>query len=204
MTTPVAITAPGHILQGLSKLLTPFRGRPRIASWCAVTLQQVQSLEDALWVFAAQLDVDSADAVRLNLLGRIVGQQPRGTVEQMRRFVKCRILTNRSRGRAPDLIKIAGLLLGGPGAAPPAVVFYTEGGCTVVIEQDGSYADADPVAAVEFLRAAKTAAVGLRLITQEQTDGFLLGNESTGGQFDAAHGLSDEAQSTGGYLAGIY
>jgi len=125
-------------------------------------------------------------------------------LEQFRRYVKVRVLVNRSSGTAPQIIKIAGLLLGGPGAGPPADIVYSEGACSIMIEQNGSYADADPVATVEYLRLAKLAGVKLNLITQEQTDGFLFGDESTGGEFDVAHGLSDEAESTGGYLAGIY
>lgn len=207
MSTPTPIVAPGHILQALSKLLTPFRGKPRFASWCAVPVNQVQSLEDVGWSLLALLDVDLADLPRLVLLGKIVGQPQRGTLEQFRRYVKVRVLVNRSGGTAPELIKIAGLLLGGPGSGPPADVTYTEyQPAAIVIDDNAPLGDADPTAAAEFLRAAKLAGVRLDLIAQFEaaTDAFLLGDDLSAGVVDTTHGLSEETESAGGYLAGVY
>jgi hypothetical protein len=207
MSTPVPITAPGHILQALSKLLTPFRGKPRFSSWCAVPVNQVQEIEDQLWALLALLDVDTADLPRLILLGKIVGQTQRGTLEQFRRYVKTRVLVNRSSGTAPQLIKIAGLLLGGPTPDPPSPVFYTDGSCWITIEQDGpSIGDADPIATVEFLSAAKMAGIAIRLIAGDFDDNSnaMFGDDTIGGELDTNRGLSDEAESTGGFLAGIW
>lgn len=194
MTTPTPIT--DHIRQGLARLLTPYRDKPRFAAWCAVQLNQVQYLENAAAAFLSAWDVDTCDLPRLTVLGKIVGQSPRGTLEQFRSYVKVRILVNRSRGRAPDLIKIASLLLG--------TVTYSEGACRVWIESDGPLGTASAADVVEFLHLAKMSGVQLNLIAQAQTAGFLLGDDTAAGELDSVHGLSDEANTDGGYLGGIW
>lgn len=198
MSTPAPIVAPGHILQALSKLLTPFRGKPRFASWCAVPIDGLQTIEDQLWALLALLDVDAADLPRLVLLGKIVGQTQRGTLENFRRFVKARILVNRSSGTGPDLIKIARILLGP--LAGLADVYYTEyQPASITIEAIGAISDLDGAGVLEFLREAKMAGVGMRLVASTSTDGFLFGSVS--GAADSTHGFSTEAAIDGGFLA---
>lgn len=196
MSTPTPIT--NHVQQAISKMLTPFRNRPLFAAWCKAPVTEVQGLEDVVHSFLALLDVDAADLPRLVLLGKIVGQTQRGTLEQFRRFVKVRVLVNRSRGRAPDLIKVARLLLGSD-------VFYSEGACNVTIEQDGApLGDVTGADTIEFLRLTKMGGVGIHLVAQDETDGFLFGDDTVGGQVDTAHGFSSESEASGGYLAGIW
>jgi len=201
VSTPTPIVAPGHILQALGKLLTPFKGKPRFANWCAVPVNQCQELEDQLWALLALLDVDAADLPRLILLGKIVGQTQRGTLEQFRRYVKTRVLVNRSSGTAPQLIKIAGLLMGGPGAAPPAEVIYTEHQpASITIEAVDAVSELDGATVLEFLQQAKLAGVGLHLVASTSTDGFLFGTAAETGT-DTVHGFATSAMTSGGYMA---
>jgi hypothetical protein len=145
-----------HIDQGLQKLITRYQNKPRFAAWCASHLHQVQKIEDATQAFLAQLDVDTADETRLPLLGKIVGQPLRGTLAQYRLYIKARIATNRSRGTAPDVIRVARLLLGS--------VRYTEGGAHIEIEALEPIGTRDPNTSVEFLRDAKAGGVSLNLV----------------------------------------
>ena len=185
-----------HVDQGLGKLIQRFKGKPRFASWCKSHLNQVQLLEDACWAFLDSLDLDTADLPRLTLLGKIVGQPVVGTLEQFRLYVKVRVLVNRSRGTAPNLIKIARILLGD-------IRFTAYQPARITIEALTPLAGRDPVYSVLLLREAKLAGVALNLITQTQTDAFLLCAGSVP-VVDAAHGLARTDLSTGGYLAGVW
>jgi hypothetical protein len=148
-----------HIDQGLQRLIDRYKNKPRFAAWCASHLRQVQKLEDAAQDLLAALDVDTADETRLKLLGKIVGQPQRGTLDQFRLYVKTRIAANRSRGTAPDVLRVAHLLLGS--------VRYTEGGAHIEIEALEPIGFRDPDASVEFLRDAKAAGVSLNLVFSE-------------------------------------
>lgn len=145
-----------HIQQGLDRLIDRFKNKPRFAAACASHLRQVQKLEDAANGLLAALDVDTADETRLQLLGKIVGQTQRGTLEQFRLYIKTRIAANRSRGTAPDVIRVARLLLGN--------VRYEEGGAHINVTALEPIGTRDPDASVEFLRDAKAGGVGLDLI----------------------------------------
>lgn len=145
-----------HIDQGLARLITRYKNKPRFAAWCASHLRQVQKLEDAIRAFFVQLDVDTADDVRLPLLGKIVGQPQRGTADQFRLYIKARIATNRSRGTAPDVIRVARLLLGD--------IEYAEGGGHINVTELEPLGTRDPDASVEFLRDAKAGGVSLNLV----------------------------------------
>jgi hypothetical protein len=185
-----------HVDQGLGKLIQRFKGRPRFASWCASHLKQAQLLEDACWKFLNSIDIDTADMPRLTLLGKIVGQPVVGSLEQFRLYVKVRVLVNRSSGTAPNLIKIARILLGD-------IYFRTYQPARIVIEAQTALAGRDPVYSVLLLREAKLAGVALNLVAQTQTDAFM---PCAGGTplVDAAHGLARVDLSTGGYLAGVW
>lgn len=202
MSTPSYV--PNHVSQGTSKFLTPFKGLPRFTAWCKAPLTQVQDLEDTVQDFLAVLDVDAADLPRLILLGKIVGQTQRGTLEQFRRFVKVRVLVNRSPGTAVALIKIARLLLT-PIGGPLGNVNYTESGCSVLIEGVDAISDLDAAATIEFLFAAKMAGVGIRLIASTHSDGLLTGTvtEATASRTtpDTTHGFSPATLADGGYSA---
>lgn len=145
-----------HLGEGLSRLIDRYKNKPRFAAWCASHLRQVQKLEDAAQALKASIDVDTADETRLKLLGKIVGQPQRGTLEQFRLYVKTRIAANRSRGTAPDLIHVAVLLLG--------AIRYEEGGAHVNITALEPIGTKDPDTTVEFLRDAKAGGVGLNLV----------------------------------------
>lgn len=203
MTLPTYM--PDHVGQALSKLTTPFQNRPRFAAWCRSQVNRLQELEDMFRVFLESFDVDTCDLARLRIIGKIVGQEQRGTLEQFRRLVKVRILVNRSNTTAPALIKIAQILLS-PLGSPLGLVKYRDGDCSIEIEGIAGVSDLDAATTIEFLRAAKMGGVGLRLIASTHDDGLLTGTvagaiASRTTTPDAVHGFSNTALSDGGYAA---
>jgi hypothetical protein len=185
-----------HIDQGLSRLISRFRNRPRFAAWCASHLRQSQLFEDACWELVDALDVDTADLPRLTLLGKIVGQTPRGTLEQFRSYVKVRVLVNRSRATAPVLIKIATILLG--------PIAFTRGTASITIVPDEIDASIDTDYVAVLLRLAKGAGVRLELIytftPENEAFSFAPGTVSL---TDGRGFASTTVGTDGGYLASI-
>lgn len=195
MTTPAPIT--DHVAQGLSKLTSPFKNKPRFAAWFASHLIGWQDLEDHMQVFLASWDVDTCDLPRLTILGKFVGQSPVGTLETFRRLVKARIMVNRSDTSGPTLIKIARVLLGGD-------VWYTDGGCAISIEARSPLPlDVDGAVLASFLRLAKMGGVQLTLVAQNETVGFLFGDDNAA-NVTTVHGMSDDTGTTGGKLPGDF
>lgn len=185
-----------HVDQALSKLIDRYKGKPRFAAWCASHVHQVQLAEDAILGLLTLLDVDSADEARLKLLGKIVGQAQRGTLDQFRLYIKARIATNRSLGRAPDVIRVALLLLG--------EIEYREGACNIVVECDEPIGIRDPSASYEILDEARAAGVGLRLVYFEPAEADTL-ELAPGTDYvtDPDRGLAPTDLSYGGALVGV-
>jgi len=189
-----------HFEQAADKLIQRYKGKPRFAALLGTYIKQVQELEDATWQVVASRDVDTADDVRLEILGRLVSQPRRGaTTEQYRLYIKSKIAVNRSDG-APETLKSIARLLLGQGTTlteyPMWETFEVKGPIDPVID--------DPGVVTELLRDAHTAGVGFAFIAQAAADGFLFGDDTLGGQVDARHGFSSEAATDGGFLAGIW
>jgi hypothetical protein len=182
-----------HIDQGLSRLISRFKNKPRFAAWCASHIRRSQTLEDACWELINALDVDTADLPRLTLLGKIVGQKPLGTLEEFRRYVKVRVLVNRSKAKAHDLIKIATILFG-------PVELLERPPCSLVLDVDNPVT-IDPDFGVELLRLAKGAGIRLQFVFSDE-DAFELASGTTYVD-DPDHGLAPNDLSYGGSLAGL-
>jgi hypothetical protein len=157
-----------HVRQALAKLIQRFRDKPLFAAWVASHVQQIQDLEDAAWQVIGSRDVDTCDETRLRLLAKLVGQPVRGTLEQLRLFVKVRILVNRSNGSHPTILKIARTLLGSIIYTPGVLAEYS-------VEMTEALGDRDIVYSAELLRDATLAGVGMQLIYSpaETEDSFM-------------------------------
>lgn len=103
-----------HIAQGLSRTISQYRGKPAFNTLCAIYLQQLQYIEDAMHASVDAWDVDTAVGFRLRILGELVGQPNVSADDEVQRiFTKARIRSNRSRGKIGDLTAIADLLIPG-------------------------------------------------------------------------------------------
>jgi hypothetical protein len=185
-----------HIDEGLARLISRYKNKPRFAAWCASWIRQSQDFEDACWELLSVLDVDTADLPRLTKLGKIVGQPPHGTLEQFRGYVKVRVLVNRSKANAPSLIKIARILMGN--------VTYTRwgrGAITITADEILTAFDGDYVGFL--LNLAKGGGVRLQLVWTDgpATDAF----EFAPGTSSIAdgRGFANAAETVGGKLARI-
>jgi len=186
-----------HVQQGLARLISRYQNKPRFAAWCASHIQQSQSFENACWQLADALDVDTADMARLTLLGKIVGQPPRGSLEQFRSYVKVRILVNKSKAKPQNLIKIATILLG-------PVTFTAWGRAAITIEADNDVTGKDPDYVVALLRLAKGAGIKLDLTyTATAADDAFSFAPGTASIADGRGFASSTVGTDGGYLASV-
>lgn len=102
---------PNHFHEGLLKLVPPFWGKPRIAAFLQSFLDRVTDLEDAAWDVLEARTIDNADATRLAVLGRVVGQPNFGwDTETYRAVIRGRIRTARSRALTDDIIEVVRLI----------------------------------------------------------------------------------------------
>jgi hypothetical protein len=102
-----------HIRDGLARLITQYRGKPRLTAWVAIFLEQIQLLDDAIELDARLFEVDTAVGWRLDVVGSWVGQARIGSTDAVYRlYIKARIRANRSIGRVSDVRAVATMLLG--------------------------------------------------------------------------------------------
>lgn len=150
-----------HYARAYARTLEQYKDKPRFAALLGSYLSQVQELEDAAWDVVEARFVETADLVRLKVLGRVVGQVYRGElVEDYRTMVSARILINRSNGRADEIIAIAQLLLDGLDLEyeehyPASILIRVTEAIPVGV---------NPVLVAELLREAKAAGVGFGMI----------------------------------------
>lgn len=114
---------PDHDVLASDSLPFALRYKPRAFALARALGGAVQVAEDLLFELAAGTGLDLAIGVHLDQWGRLANE-PRGVLtndEQYRRFVKARILANRSRGTPDDLIEILALI-----AAPYRKIEYVD------------------------------------------------------------------------------
>jgi hypothetical protein len=186
---------PDHVQQALGKLIMRFRDKPRFAAWVASHVQQIQDLEDAAWQVIGSRDVDTCDETRLRLLAKLVGQPVRGTVDQLRLFVKVRIMVNRSNGSAPTILRIARTLLGSIRYTPGISAHYS-------IEMLEALGDRDIAYSAQLIRDATLAGVGVLLVYNVSAPSNALIGSYNPGEVDANRGGSYDG-TTGGFGAAV-
>lgn len=153
-----------HVERAVAQLIEIFR-KPRNGEWLAVTVGQVQELEDALWslLTAFDLDADSTAGAQLDLIGKIVGER-RGALTdvQYRPALRARILTNSSNGRIEDLIGIIKALV--PSATLGDIHIVEHYPAALTIELYDDFTGALPETIARMLRQAKPAGVRLNFV----------------------------------------
>lgn len=77
----------------------------------------VQTLEDQLQLLFTERSVNTAIGEQLDVLGRVVGQDRGGMVDDdYRRLIRARISVNRSKGTIADVLTVASLVVDNNGA----------------------------------------------------------------------------------------
>lgn len=147
-----------HVGDGLDRLLTQYKGRPRLKGWASAYLRQVQVLEDAAYDVLIARMIDNAIGVQLDVIGRIVGEFRSGRVDTVyRRFLRARIRINRSQGNTQDVLDVLAIITSTP-------LFFTEYQPACLYIALSQIADEDPVLLYSMLRDTKAGGVKLVFI----------------------------------------
>lgn len=185
-------TIADHDAVALSRLLSQFRGKPRFAALIRALVSGVQTLEDDADDLITLRTLDAATGASLDQYGAIVGEQ-RGALadDDYRRFIRARILINRSRGTPDDLAAILALLFGvdvldnvSHYEAPPLTIVFE------VVDPAGSAVSTDVARRIaRCVNDARAAAHRVDVI--EVYDAAAVFRFDTPGQgFDGAHGFA--------------
>lgn len=156
-----------HATQATARLTEQFKRKLAITGLLSTWIAQVQALEDNAYELQLQRALATASGINLDLLGAIVGQSRGGRNDsQFRLWIAGRILVNKSRGKAPQLIAIAAKLCNGPvrlrETYPAAFVMYCE---RVIVGNDG-------VEIAKLLKIAKAAGVRMHFIWYDAPTAF--------------------------------
>ena len=148
-----------HKTRAAALLTEQFKSNGEIVALLKSWAAQVQGTEDVAYDLRLQRALDSATGVSLDLLGAIVGQGRGGRTDaQYRLWIAGRVLVNKSRGKAPQLIAIAAKLVNGPVRLreyfPAAFTIYCD---RVITGSDG-------VEVAKLLKIAKAAGVRMHFV----------------------------------------
>lgn len=197
-----------HCQAAVDLLIAQYRDQdqPLIRAWLCAYLDRLQDIDTATAsLYENALDLDNAEGVHLDLLGRIVREAREGRTDTAyRNALRVRVLVNRSQGTVADLIGIADLFEGGDPEIQ--VREYQPARVTVAVL---AVAVNSPEALHTRLRRAKAAGVALQTITHpaptpSATRVFRLGNGAA--SLDTANvttGLGWTGDTRGGYLGHV-
>ncbi len=156
-----------HFHQSLLALIPPLWAKPNVASLLRSYIRQVQLLEDDALTLLTAFNIDTADAARLAVLGRVVGQFNAGwDLETYRNVIRGKIATNRSRGTEDDLINVIRLIIGGD----PTIDIFVVGAATALISIAAPFEASELVALVFLLPKARAGGVRLQLLISGSVD----------------------------------
>lgn len=175
-----------HFHQALVKFVAPFWGKPRMAALLQSFINRVQELEDAAWEVLNAFNVNTCDATRLAVLGRIVGQPNFGwSTETYRCVVRAKIRANRSLSLEDDLVDVLRLALDSEervrvSSLAPATVY--------VLSEDS--VDAEQIEALQYIMPhARAGGVKMHLFWKE--DGYVVGDLWGEGTWGTTEGCSE-------------
>lgn len=186
-----------HIEHGLGRLISQYKGKPRLEALLTSYLRQAQEIEDTIWDIIESRLVDSATGAQLQTLAKLVGQPIVSADDDvLRLYVRTRIRINRSHGRPNDVIDVALLLLSDTEFRYREVTPRN----IIVDVLDPLTADAETVAAL--LRLAKAGGFRLRLFWAEEPaeEGFTFAPGDTAIE-DNQRGWSDDGTIGGKWIS---
>lgn len=100
-----------HVAAALNRLVVQFR-KPKMQAMVRIFAKPVQAVEDAILQLLTERTLDNAEGEQLQVIARIVGQQPLDVDDDMfRSIVKARIPANKSRGTGDEILKVVRIAL---------------------------------------------------------------------------------------------
>lgn len=160
-----------HVTAAINRLPEQFKNKTNIRKLVTLLVEPAQELEEVFWDLILYRTADTATDATLDLIGKIVGELRGGKADDLyRRYIKARILTNRSHGLVETLIRIVRLIHDDPvyvhvQSMPIATV--------VVTLADTTTTDAVADALIDFLKQAVSAGVRIDLATSPDPIMFL-------------------------------
>ena len=153
-----------HVKAALARLPEQFKRKPKLRALIEALAKPAQAIEDAGQQLLGH-SVDTAVGVYLDAIGKIVGQPRNGLTDEdlYRRYVRARIMTNRSRGTVDDLIRVARLVVHDTAARVRIRPFRVASLVAAIDDAAVSPAVADIL--IDFLRSAASAGVRVVLST---------------------------------------
>jgi hypothetical protein len=101
-----------HVTDALARLGEQFKSQPNLVAFLTAHVAPLQDIEDALQQLLLERQVDTAIGDQLDALGALVGQARAGlSDDNYRRYVRARIMANRSKAIVEDLLQVARLIL---------------------------------------------------------------------------------------------
>jgi hypothetical protein len=198
MSYPEHIT--DHVDRALARVLQQYRGRPKIEGQIEAHADQSQSVEDALWGLGTGRLLEDAEGVVLDRFGQILNEARGALTDELYALslgAKIRLL--RSSGTVPDIIDVFETLR-------PALEFHLvqwfPAGFILTVETPTTLAESALLAS--FLRRARIAGVrGQMVFFLDDVDTVFTFSDDGSSHTDADRGFADDAQTTGGHLAGV-
>lgn len=147
-----------HTGIGLARLITQYKGKPRMTALLTSYLIEVQAIEDAAFQ-VIDATIDTATGHALTQWGKIVGQvNPGLSDENYRVLIRARIRVNRSDGRPRDLIEILELVAVSIGETP-AEIRFVFGNAAWILYLDSDIGTIDGDLVYELLEDADGAGI---------------------------------------------
>lgn len=148
----------------MAKLASPFWGKPRLAAFMMAFLNEIQEIEGVLRDIEEQRDLPTADATRLEVIGRIVGQNSLGlSLEGHRALIQARVRTNQSTGQHDDILIVLRLL----GLTGTINVRGGGGVAAIVVEIPDPITDEQAFSTHYLIPDIRSAGISARVFTTE-------------------------------------
>lgn len=107
-----------HSRAALLRMLEQDRSKAKLQRMLTIHSDRIQALEDAVWTWWENLDLDAAEGEFLDRIGGVVGEAREGRDDELYRlWIRARARANRSPGTSEDMLAILQLILPSEGYA---------------------------------------------------------------------------------------
>jgi hypothetical protein len=195
---------PAHTATGLGRLLEQFQGSVNLRSLLSTYLDGAQDFEDVAYQIINARSLDIVSGHRLDGLGQIVNLPRSGlSDEDYRLRIRAELAVLTSQGSIEDLITILSLLI--DLGTPPDVEIVEYFPKTIAMRPVDFVLTDDPNIIGVLLKRTVSAATRLWFVYSENLDDetYQLSSLPTTVETSSLLGLSNDAQSSGGYLANV-
>ena len=153
-----------HADRAVNRLAEQYR-LPKFEAFLRALIGPAQAIEHAYWQMFTERNVDTAVGEQLNILGRVVGQERAGLVDDdYRRLIRARIAVNKSGGRVNEILNVAALVIFDDDVTLELEAQYPAG---IVVRATGVVASDLAELVISFLR--DTVAGGVRVLFEYAT-----------------------------------